>query len=87
MTGRRQQRVVLPPINALFKFLQEHTPVQVWLYEQTNVRLEGVIRGFDEFMNIVLENAVEVNYKTDTRRELGELLLKGDNITLVAAKQ
>uniref|UniRef100_A0A060T3V3 Small nuclear ribonucleoprotein E n=1 Tax=Blastobotrys adeninivorans TaxID=409370 RepID=A0A060T3V3_BLAAD len=84
MSGRRQQKVMIPPINLLFKFLQQHTPVQIWLYEQVDSRIEGKIRGFDEFMNLVVDEAVEVNVKKDTRRELGRILLKGDNITLVS---
>lgn len=76
---------MIPPINLLFKFLQGQTPVQVWLYEQVDSRLEGTIKGFDEFMNLVLDDTVEVNYKKNTRRELGRILLKGDNITLVSS--
>lgn len=76
---------MVPPINLLFKYLQQHTPVQIWLYEQVNSRLEGTIRGFDEFMNVVLDDTVEIDLKTSTKRNLGRILLKGDNITLVAA--
>ncbi|CDO52718.1 similar to Saccharomyces cerevisiae YOR159C SME1 Core Sm protein SmE, part of heteroheptameric complex (with Smb1p, Smd1p, Smd2p, Smd3p, Smx3p, and Smx2p) that is part of the spliceosomal U1 [Geotrichum candidum] len=82
---QRKQRVMVPPINMLFSFLKDQTPVQVWLYEQVDSRLEGTVRGFDEFMNLVLDDTVEVNYKKNTRRELGRILLKGDNITLVSA--
>lgn len=35
---------MIPPINLLFKFLQQHTPVQIWLYEQVDSRIEGKIR-------------------------------------------
>ncbi|KAK2140933.1 hypothetical protein LSH36_1201g00052 [Paralvinella palmiformis] len=31
----------------------------VWLYEQTNLRVEGHIIGFDEYMNLVLDEAEE----------------------------
>lgn len=76
---------MVPPVNMLFKFLQNKTPVQIWLYEHTDTRLEATINGFDEFMNIVLENTVEVNYAKNSRRKLGRILLKGDNITLVSS--
>lgn len=55
----------------------------MWLYEQTDLRIEGRIIGFDEFMNLVLDDAEEVNKKKKTRRTLGRILLKGDNITLL----
>ncbi|KAI6779765.1 small nuclear ribonucleoprotein E [Emericellopsis cladophorae] len=65
-----------------------NTPVSVWLYEQLAIRIEGKIRGFDEFMNIVLDDAVEVKQitktnPTESRRALGQILLKGDNVSLI----
>ncbi|KAK3374483.1 hypothetical protein B0T24DRAFT_626692 [Lasiosphaeria ovina] len=91
MTGRGGgggRRVLLPPINFLFRLLQQHSTVQIWLYEQLEVRIVGTIRGFDEFMNLVIDNAVEVKLKSktnevETRRELGQILLKGDNVSLI----
>jgi small nuclear ribonucleoprotein E len=35
---------MVPPINMLFSFLKDQTPVQVWLYEQVDSRLEGTVR-------------------------------------------
>jgi small nuclear ribonucleoprotein E len=40
-------------------------------------------QGFDEYMNLVLDEAVELSTKRKTRKELGRVLLKGDNITLM----
>jgi len=54
------------------------------LYEQKNVKIEGVIIGFDEYMNLVLDEAEEINTKKQARKALGRILLKGDNITLIA---
>lgn len=34
-------------------------------------------------MNIVLESAEEYNIKSKTRKALGTIMLKGDNITLI----
>lgn len=90
--------MLLPPINFIFKLLQQHSTVQIWLYEQLGIRIEGKIRvcpairsssrgsavssangasqGFDEFMNLVIDDAVEVRQITktndkETRRSLG----------------
>ena len=38
-------------------------------------------------MNVVLEEAAEVSLKKGERRDLGRIMLKGDNITLIQAKQ
>lgn len=90
MTGRGGggRKVLLPPINFIFKLLQTSAPVKIWLYEQLSIRIEGKIRGFDEFMNLVIDDAVEVKQITKTnpeekRRELGQILLKGDNVSLI----
>jgi len=79
------QKVLTQPINLIFRFLQDRSRVQVWLYENKTMRLEGVIIGFDEFMNLVLDNAEEVDLKKKTRRPLGRTLLKGDSISLITA--
>ena len=79
--------------------------IQIWLYEQSDLRIEGQIivsylftllcnvcifelncnfpQGFDEYMNLVLDNAEELSVKKKTRRQLGRILLKGENITLM----
>ncbi|GAB1316665.1 Small nuclear ribonucleoprotein E [Madurella fahalii] len=91
MTGRGGgggRRVLLPPINFLFRLLQQRQTVQIWLYEQLSIRIVGTIRGFDEFMNLVIDDAIEVKQisktnDTETRRPLGQILLKGDNVSLI----
>lgn len=40
-------------------------------------------QGFDEYMNLVLDDAEELSIKKKTRKALGRILLKGDNITLM----
>jgi small nuclear ribonucleoprotein E len=58
--------------------------VCVWIFENVNSRIEGAIVGFDEYMNLVLDDAEEYNIKTSNKRKtLGRIMLKGDNITLI----
>ena len=35
----------------------QKTRIQVWLYENTDLRIEGKIIGFDEYMNLVVRKA------------------------------
>lgn len=42
--GGGGRKVLLPPINFIFKLLQQHSTVQIWLYEQLAIRVEGKIR-------------------------------------------
>ena len=94
--------------NLIFRFLQSRQKVQIWLFEQTDLRIEGRIivsqphslvqpqdgfavpdlirspfvlcellrhvQGFDEYMNLVLDEAEEVSMKRKTRKALGEAL-------------
>jgi small nuclear ribonucleoprotein E len=94
--GGGGRKVLLPPINFIFKLLQQHSTVQIWLYEQLAIRIEGRIRvsglgmgrycavlifmqGFDEFMNLVIDDAVEVKQATKTTEESRRSLGKGPN--------
>jgi small nuclear ribonucleoprotein E len=77
------QKIMTQPINLIFRFLQSKAKIQIWLYDQADLRIEGRIIGFDEYMNLVLDDAEEVSVKRGTRKPLGRILLKGDNITLM----
>uniref|UniRef100_A0A0E0N972 Small nuclear ribonucleoprotein E n=1 Tax=Oryza rufipogon TaxID=4529 RepID=A0A0E0N972_ORYRU len=136
MASTKVQRIMTQPINLIFRFLQSKARIQIWLFEQKDLRIEGRIimyvnsvlyvvfihniswdrtddktfedlilltrellffttiivvsvtlhvhaKGFDEYMNLVLDEAEEINIKKDTRKSLGRILLKGDNITLM----
>jgi len=52
--------------------------------------MEGVIIGFDEYMNVVLDEAIEINNSTSSSQQpsakrinVGRCLLKGDSISLI----
>ncbi|XP_073748798.1 small nuclear ribonucleoprotein E-like [Callorhinus ursinus] len=77
--GQKVQKV----INLIFRYLQNRSRIQVWLYEQVNMRIESCIIGFDEYMNLVSDDAEEIHSKTKSRKQLGRIMLKGDNITLL----
>lgn len=85
MSSVKSKKSMLPPINLIFKYLQQQSVVTIWLFEQTQLRIQGKVRGFDEFMNIVVDEAVEISTKDGAKEELGRILLKGDNITLISS--
>lgn len=58
--SQRAQKIVTQPINMIFRYLQSKARIQVWLYEMADLRIEGRIVGFDEYMNVVLDDAEEV---------------------------
>ena len=79
----RVRRVMTQAINLMYEFLKNRERVQVWLYENTSMKIEGVMVGFDEYMNMVLDSSEEIHLKTNQRNPIGRILLKGDTITLI----
>ena len=60
MTGRGgggRGKVLLPPINFIFKLLQQRSTVSIWLFEQLAIRIEGKIRVFNLRLNSGVEQA------------------------------
>ncbi|KAF4693495.1 hypothetical protein FOZ63_017533 [Perkinsus olseni] len=41
----------------------------------------GVVRGYDQFMNLVLDNAVELVSRTE-KREIGMVVIRGNSIMM-----
>jgi small nuclear ribonucleoprotein (snRNP)-like protein len=40
-------------------------------------------QGFDEYMNLVLDKTDELDMKKKTRKSLGKILLKGENVVSI----
>lgn len=45
--------------------------------------LEGKLTGFDEYMNMVLEDTVESIATTSEERRLGSVVLRGNNVVSI----
>jgi len=43
----------------------------------------GTLRGFDQFMNLVVDNTVEVN--GDERNDIGMVVLRGNSVVMIEA--
>ena len=82
-------KVSVPPINQIYKQLVSGERSEFWLVDKPHLKIEGRIRGFDEYMNVVVEEAEEVITKKKNseiqRFPIGRILLKGDNICLIKA--
>lgn len=81
--GQKVQKVMVQPVNFIFRHLQNRSRIQVWPYEQVNMHIEGCIIDFDEYINVVSDGAEELRSKTKSRKQLGRIMLKGCNITLL----
>ena len=47
--------------------------------------VEGVLRGFDPFMNVVLDSTVEFT-KTGETKQIGMVVVRGNSIVMLEAK-
>ncbi|TPX50424.1 hypothetical protein SeLEV6574_g00923 [Synchytrium endobioticum] len=70
------QKVMVAPINVIFKHLQSKTRVKIWLFEQVDMRIEGKIIGFDEFMNLVIDDAEEIYQKSGNVKPTHSMFLR-----------
>lgn len=82
-TKPKIQKVMVQPINLIFRFLQNRSRIQVWLSDNVKMRIEGILIGFDEYMNLVLDDACEFYIKSNVKKPIGRILLKGENITMI----
>ena len=69
------------PLTVLEKSLQKR--VVILLKDQR--ALEGKLTGYDDHMNLVLEETDEMNGETRVRR-LGVVVLRGSNVVTIAPK-
>lgn len=55
--------------------------LRVDLRLNANRHIAGVLKGYDQFLNIVLDNAIEIVSK-DEKRELGTIVIRGNSVVM-----
>lgn len=68
------------PISLLEKSIDK----RVSLLLKDGRTLEGKLAGFDEYMNMVLEETVETPASGDDGRRLGSVVLRGNNVVSIS---
>jgi len=69
------------PINLIFRFLQNKSEIIINLFYKKKI-ISGTIIGFDEFMNLVIDDAHEVLLNSKKIR-IGRILIRGDSISMI----
>lgn len=76
-------KILEPPLHVLFGYLKEGSRIRVHLNKNNKMCIEGTLLGFDEFMNLVLDDAYEIYLASDTKIPLGKTMLRGEVIAIV----
>ncbi|KAL4182655.1 hypothetical protein AMTRI_Chr11g94280 [Amborella trichopoda] len=74
-----------PPSGCLIK----NTPFLTYVWCKMHIKLNanrvvvGTLRGFDQFMNLVIDNTVEVN--GNERNDIGMVVIRGNSVVMIEA--
>eukprot|EP01040_Poterioochromonas_malhamensis_P002897 gene2897-3082_t len=58
---------------------------KIWVILKNDKEIVGTLRGFDEFVNMVLDDVIEYEYSSTGVRqtELDQILLNGSNVAIL----
>ncbi len=68
---------------AAAKILEDSLGKTVLIKLRGNRRLRGKLNGFDQHMNLVLEDSEDIS-DTDNTLKLGLIIVRGDNVILIS---
>ncbi|KAJ3675354.1 hypothetical protein LUZ60_004396 [Juncus effusus] len=63
--------------------LKKYMDKKLQIKLNANRVIVGTLRGFDQFMNLVVDNTVEVN--GNERNEIGMVVLRGNSVVMIEA--
>lgn len=66
-----------------FDFLNESIGKEVLVELKDKLSIRGTLKAFDVHMNIVLENASQLE-NNEPKKKYGKLILRGDNVVLIS---
>ncbi|MCD6125602.1 MAG: RNA-binding protein [Thaumarchaeota archaeon] len=72
------------PSDVSLKILSESLGNTVLVRLRSGRILRGILQGYDQHMNLVLEQAEELNADNSIQRRLGVIVVRGDNVIMVS---
>ncbi|GAA5947936.1 hypothetical protein JCM3775_004941 [Rhodotorula graminis] len=78
--GQLEMSTILP-----LELVDRATGSQVWVIMKTEREFTGTLVGFDDYVNMVLEDVTEYENTPQGRKttKLGQTLLNGNNIAMI----
>ena len=70
--------------DARARALEENRGKRVMVQLKDGKRLRGKLKGFDEHLNLVLEETEE-STNVEQARKLGAIILRGDNVVIISS--
>ncbi|MCL4345784.1 MAG: RNA-binding protein [Candidatus Thermoplasmatota archaeon] len=64
------------------KILEENLNKKVSLLLKDNRILEGILTGYDEYMNMVMDSVDEIG--NDVNKKLGTVIIRGSNVVRIS---
>lgn len=64
----------------LSSYLRAYLDRTISLSLNKNRKVVGTLRGYDQFMNVVLENAIDKTPSNASEENVGTLVIRGNNI-------
>ncbi|XP_953972.1 (U6) snRNA-associated Sm-like protein, putative [Theileria annulata] len=58
---------------------------KIWIIMKNDKEITGTLRGFDDYMNMVLEDVVDYSFSADGVKttELNDALVNGNNVAML----
>ncbi|RLG00118.1 MAG: RNA-binding protein [Thaumarchaeota archaeon] len=72
------------PSDVSLKILSESLGNTVLVRLRSGRILRGILQGYDQHMNLVLEQAEELSSDNSIQRRLGVIVVRGDNVIMVS---
>ncbi|EFJ31260.1 hypothetical protein SELMODRAFT_227744 [Selaginella moellendorffii] len=63
--------------------LKKYMDLKLMIKLNANRVVVGVLRGFDQFMNLVLDNTMEIS--GNERTEIGMVVIRGNSVAMIEA--
>ncbi|HDJ26116.1 MAG TPA: RNA-binding protein [Candidatus Bathyarchaeota archaeon] len=69
---------------ATYRLLEESLGRVVLVRLKGNRSLRGRLKGFDQHLNLVLEDAEDISNPEDPKKLGGVIIVRGDNVVLIS---